>query len=299
MTDDRPTIAIVGVGAIGGSVAGALANAGHRVDLCVRTPFDQLIVESEGRHQTFSCRVLTDPAALLPVDWLLLCTKAHQVEGAANWLRNAVSSTTRVAVLQNGVDHEARLRGLVDPGAIVVPCVVRLPATAIAPGHIVQDRPGRIQLKRNPSGAEFARLFEGQNAIRIEQLDDFRSAAWDKLIRNAVSGICALTRRPMGVLAEPAARDLAVGLIREIKAVGEAEGAVFSDRLIDEFFVGYAGPMGQLWTSIAKDCRDGQSMEWDARNAVVGRIGRKHGIATPLNDALTAMLQLADNCATG
>ena len=36
-------------------------------------------------------------------------------------------------------------------------------------------------------------------------------------------------------------------------------------------------------------------MEWDARNAVVGRIARRHGIATPLNDALTAVLALADS----
>ena len=99
----------------------------------------------------------------------------------------------------------------------------------------------------------------------------------------------------MGVLAKPEARHLVIGLIEEIKAVGEAEGAVFSENLVDEFFAGYAGPTGKLWTSIAKDARDGRSMEWDARNAVIGRLGRKHGIATPLNDALTTMLQLTDS----
>lgn len=35
-------------------------------------------------------------------------------------------------------------------------------------------------------------------------------------------------------------------------------------------------------------------MEWEVRNAVVGRLARRHGIATPLNDALTALLQSAD-----
>jgi 2-dehydropantoate 2-reductase len=36
-------------------------------------------------------------------------------------------------------------------------------------------------------------------------------------------------------------------------------------------------------------------MEWEARNAVVGRLGRRHGIATPLNDAITTLLRLADS----
>jgi ketopantoate reductase len=34
--------------------------------------------------------------------------------------------------------------------------------------------------------------------------------------------------------------------------------------------------------------------EWEVRNAVVCRYGRRHGIATPLNDAMTALLKAAD-----
>jgi hypothetical protein len=48
------------------------------------------------------------------------------------------------------------------------------------------------------------------------------------------------------------------------------------------------------WSSISVDRREGRPMEWEARNAVVGRLGRRHGIATPLNDAITTLLALAD-----
>ncbi|MFK7820716.1 MAG: 2-dehydropantoate 2-reductase [Planctomycetaceae bacterium] len=287
-------IAIIGAGAIGGSVAAALGNAGHDVELCVRSPFEELQVQFEEKAQTFSHRVLTEPTTVQPADWLLLCTKAHQTAGAANWFSHAARKTTTVVVLQNGVEHESRVRGLISKEANVLPCVVRLPATAIEPGHIVQNQAGRLQVPRTNAGSAFAKLFEGQKRIVVEPVDDFTSAAWDKLVRNAVSGLCAIARQPMGILAQPARRGFIVGLVAEIKAVGEAEGAVFSENLVDEFFAGYAGPIGQLWTSIAKDCRDGRSMEWDARNAVVGRLGRKHEIATPLNDTLTTMLELAD-----
>ena len=45
--------------------------------------------------------------------------------------------------------------------------------------------------------------------------------------------------------------------------------------------------------------REGRPLEWDVRNAVVGRLARRHGIATPLNDALTAMLSAADRGRSG
>ena len=35
-------------------------------------------------------------------------------------------------------------------------------------------------------------------------------------------------------------------------------------------------------------------MEWRVRNEVVGRLARRHGIATPLNDAMSSLLALID-----
>ena len=88
--------------------------------------------------------------------------------------------------------------------------------------------------------------------------------------------------------------DLAVALVDEVMAVGRAEGASFPDTFAADAIAYLRGPVGEHWTSMAQDRRDGRPMEWEARNAVVGRIGRRHGIPTPYNDALTALLALAD-----
>ncbi len=48
------------------------------------------------------------------------------------------------------------------------------------------------------------------------------------------------------------------------------------------------------WSSIAADRGAGRRLEGRARNAVVGERGRKHGIATPINDVITTLLQLVD-----
>jgi 2-dehydropantoate 2-reductase len=52
-------------------------------------------------------------------------------------------------------------------------------------------------------------------------------------------------------------------------------------------------------TSIAVDRANGRELEWDARNGVVSRVGRAHGVATPVNDVVTALLACASDAAAG
>ncbi|TML17550.1 MAG: hypothetical protein E6G39_04415 [Actinobacteria bacterium] len=128
-------IVVVGAGSIGGFVAFELARAGHDVTLCVRSPFERLVVIDEhGQRHERVLPILTDPADVAEADWVILATKAHQTEAAAQWLRNACGPSTQgVVVMQNGVEHEARVRPYV--GAVpVLPCIVRCGAEAIAPG---------------------------------------------------------------------------------------------------------------------------------------------------------------------
>jgi 2-dehydropantoate 2-reductase len=43
--------------------------------------------------------------------------------------------------------------------------------------------------------------------------------------------------------------------------------------------------------SMVADRRAGRAMEIDARNGVIVRLGRKHGIATPMNALMVALLE--------
>lgn len=290
-----PSIAVLGVGAIGGAMAAALGDAGHCPRLCVRTPFARLsrtLADEAARDYPFPVHTRADELA--PVDWVLLCTKAHQIASARPWLDRLVGPVTRIAVMQNGVDHEQRVAPWV-PGERAVACIILLPSKLDAPGLVVQARAGVVQVPDTQAGHALAAIFGEQCAIRIELSADFVTAVWTKLVLNAVGGaICALALQPLGALAALQVHELAVGLMREVMAVGRAEGARFDDDFPDKTIEYFRGPIASHWTSMAADRRDGRRMEWDARNAVVGRIGRKHGVPTPLNDALTQLLALAD-----
>ena len=106
--------------------------------------------------------------------------------------------------------------------------------------------------------------------------------------------LCALTLRENGVAARSPVRELVLDLMREVAAVGRAEGAALPDDAPEKALAMMLGAASDHWTSIAVDRREGQPMEWRVRNEVVVRLARVHGIATPLNDAITALLCAAD-----
>src|SRR5262245_10314453 len=104
---DRKTIAVVGLGSIGGIIAGLLRAADrHDVVACVRRPLDHLVVERAEGTIDVPLRALTDPQQAMPVDWVLFCTKAQDTPSSAPWLAKLCGADTRIAVLQNGIGHK-------------------------------------------------------------------------------------------------------------------------------------------------------------------------------------------------
>lgn len=275
-------IAVVGVGAIGGVCAAHLLAAGREVVCCARRPFEELVLETPDAVLRFRPEVRTTPSRAEGCDWILLATKAHQTEGAAGWLE-APGEGARVAVLQNGVEHVERLSHRVAPDRIV-PVVVACPADAEAPGRIRQRAGATFTVPDDAGGRAFTGLFAG-TSVSVVTTTDWTTAAWRKLCLNATSGpLAALAGVPLPKLRNPRARDLALALSRECAAVARAEGADVPDSFADRVAEGaVTTPPGGGFPSVLTDRRRGRPLEVDARNGAVVRIGRRHGIPTPLN----------------
>jgi len=288
-------IACVGVGAIGGAVVAPLAASGrHDVVLCVREPFERLIVESPARRIEVQARCETDAARVGPADWVLLATKAQDVPGTAKWLAALCASGTTVAVLQNGVEHRERVTPFAGP-AEVLPVVVELPAARSAPGRIRMRAGARLTVPAGAAGEAFARLFEGTD-VAVEVTADFARSAWRKLCLNAASGaLTALTERTVEVLHEPGMAELARGIMLECLAVARAEGAALPDSFADEILARLLAMPAGAGNSMLYDRQARRPLELDARNGAVARIGARHQIATPLNAAVCALLGAQTN----
>lgn len=285
-------VAVIGPGAIGGIVAAWLAQSPElRVTVCARTPFDRLEIDTPAGIVAAEPLVLTDPAAARPADWALVCTKAYDVAGAAAWLERVAGEGAVVAVLQNGIEHVERFARFV-PRERILPVVVDLPGERSAPGRILQRAFGTMTLPATEAGEAFRALF-AHTPIAVSTTSDFRTALWRKLAFNCAGAVNALVLKPAGIARVPAIAELMEGLVAECLAVGRAEGAALGDDVRERAMAGLRGAPPDSVNSLHADRMAGRPMEIDARNGVIVRLGRRHGIPTPLNALMVTLLEAA------
>jgi 2-dehydropantoate 2-reductase len=284
------TIALIGPGAIGGTVAAWLAqDTEPKITVCARTPLVDIRVETPNGVITATPDLLTDPANAKPVDWVLVATKTYDVEATKPWLERLVVQGTRVAIIQNGVEHIRLFEHLV-PAERLVPVIINLPAVRHAPGRITQSRRGFIWVPAGRNGEEFVGLF-AHTEIEAVADPDFTSRAWIKLCGNCGAIVPSLTLRATGPVWSDDLEAIVRGLAEECAAVGRAEGATIPQAVIDGVVEGARNSAeGSVAGSLHADRLAGHQMEVDARNGVIVRLGEKHGIPTPMNRVLVTLL---------
>lgn len=297
--NQRLRVAVVGLGSIGGVAAGCLAAAGrHDIVACARRPIERLTLDQPAGTAEIKLNVLTEPKDARPVDWVLLCTKTHQTASAAPWLAWLCTPSTRVAVLQNGIGHVARVAPLAH-GATVLPVIVYYNGERLAPDR-VRLRQGSAQdlaVADDEAGRAFVALLDG-TPLRVLRSDDFATLIWRKLLINAVANpITTLTLQRQAVLRRPDVQELCHAILAEAVAVARAEGANLADdepaRAIATLFT-FSGELG---TSMYFDRLAGRRLEVEALTGAIVAAGTRYGIATPLNTALLTLLRAIDDAA--
>src|SRR5262245_29103047 len=298
----RTTVAVIGLGSIGGVVAGCLRAADrHDVVACVRRPIERLTVERPEGTVEVPLRSLTDPQAAAPVDWVLLATKAYHTAAAAPWLARLCGPATRVAVLQNGIDHAARVAPVIG-GATPVPVMVYFNGERLASDHVRMRHVGGatdMEVADDADSRAFAELLEG-TPISIRLIADFKTQAWRKLLINAVANpMTCLTLRRQEVLRRPDIHALCLAVLEEAVAVARADGAhLLSDEPAQTMAkLMTFGP--ELGTSMYFDRLAGRPLEVDALTGAIVAAGGRLGIPTPLNTGLLTLLRAVSDAAKG
>jgi len=295
----RLRVAVVGLGSIGGVAAGCLAAAGrHDVVACTRRPIERLTLDQPGGTEEVNLTALAEPTAAKTADWVLLCTKTHQTESAAPWLARLCTPSTRVAVLQNGIGHVARVAPFAN-GATVLPVIVYYNGERLAPDR-VRLRQGSDQdlaVAGDEAGRAFAELLDG-TPLRVLRSDDFVTLIWRKLLINAVANpITTLTLQRQAVLRRPDVQELCLAILAEAVAVARAEGAQLADDEPARAMTTLFTFSGELGTSMYFDRLAGRRLEVEALTGAIVTAGARRGIAMPLNTALLTLLRAIDDAA--
>ncbi len=280
-------------------MAGCLREADrHDVVACVRHPIERLVLEQAEESVEVALRALVDPADAMRVDWVLLCTKAQQTPLTAPWLQRLCDSLTRVAVLQNGIDHAARV-GPLAGDAGVVPTIVyyngeRLGVDRVRLRHVADHD---LAVADDAEGRALAQLFDGTR-LRVHLSGDFRTLAWRKLLINVVANpITALTLQRQAVFRRGDIEALCVAILDEAVAVARADGAQLADDESQRTISTLLTYPPEAGTSMYFDRLAGRELEVEALTGAIVAAGRRLDIATPLNSALLTLLRAVSDAA--
>ena len=288
------TILLIGPGAIGATLAAWLAQDDrHQVSVAARTPFDSIEVRTPEGVIHAKPRVFTQAAQVKPVDWVLVATKTYDSDAAAKWFDTACGPSTRVAIIQNGVEHLARFEKHFDPRRLV-PVMIDLPADRLSPGKTIQRGAAHLVVPAGRNGADFAKLFAHTN-IDLKLTEDFTTAVWRKLCLNSAGAVSAVLLKGARISHHEGVAGIMRSIVRECIAVGRAEGATLADTVPNEIVAGARRAPPDAENSMVADRRAGRPMEIDARNGVIVRLGAKHGIAAPVNALMVALLEAAQD----
>jgi 2-dehydropantoate 2-reductase len=280
---------------VGTTVAALLYKAGHSVLVCGRTPRDGIELRPDGQDPiVVPGPIHTDPSEVSgPVDVVLLAVKATQNDDAARWLARLCDEHTIVTVLQNGVEQVEQVQPHC-PSSSVVPGIVWYSAVTQPDGWVRLRTEAALVLPVGPSAETVAELLRGAGC-RVDCDPDFLTAAWRKLLTNALAGFMALSGRRSGMFRRDDVAELSRRYVAECLAVARAEGARLPDTAVEELAGLFRQAPEDMGTSILADREDHRRMEWDLRNGVIIRKARAHGLATPISDVLVPLLAAASD----
>ncbi|MGV2862320.1 oxidoreductase [Achromobacter sp. AGC39] len=291
---EAASVAIVGPGAIGTTVAAALHQSGRTPLLCGRTPRRELILQDGDQRITVPGPVRSDPGQIDgAADIVFLAVKATQIDAASGWLAALCGPDTVVCVLQNGVEQMEQV-ALHAPSARIIPAVVWFPAQAQPDGSVRLRGEARLSLPDTKAAHVVAEALRG-TLCAVDVTANFQTLAWRKLLQNAVAGLMALTHRRAGMFARPDIATLAIAYLQECLSVARAEGAQLGDETPQEILAKFQAAPADMGTSILADRQAGRPLEWDIRNGVIARRARAHGIPTPISDIVVPLLAAASD----
>lgn len=291
---------IYGVGAIGGTFAAALTQAGHAVIGVARGRMleairaDGLLFRTPAGTERIPLQVVAAPSdiAFAPADVIVLTMKSQDTADAILALRAAGVRDQPIICAQNGINNE-RLALRHFPNVYAM--TVMVPADYVVPGEVAcfsRPRHGILDLGRYPDGLDdrvpsLAAALVAAN-FAVFPMSQVMASKHGKLLENLGNVIEAALapgdRAPAvyaAVRAEAEAVYRAAG-ITEWTSIGSDEPrrvGVLELAAVD----GVTRTGGSSRQSLA---RHAGSIETEYLNGEIVLLGRLHGVPTPLNAAL-------------
>ncbi len=314
-------ICVFGAGAIGGWIAGLLAESEAQVSVVARGAHlaairaHGLSVELQARTVTAKPAASDVPAELGAQDAVIVAVKAPALPSVAAAIGPLLRRDTSVAFVMNGIPWwyfrahggamEGRRLARLDPNDAMWRAVgdrviggIAWPASSVpAPGVVRMVSGETLGVTfGEPDGSLSPRVQALADAFRAAGLpvnvtERIRDLIWQKLIFNLSAGpMCVLTQTPVrDTHQEPELVATSRRMLAEAEAVARAMGrapAIDVERTVTINTALAHRP------SILQDLQAGRPMEIDALYTVPLEMARMVGVATPTLDLLVSLIKV-------
>jgi len=310
---------IVGIGALGGTIAARAISAGMPVWLATRTAETARRLRSSGLRvsgiggdataASVEASAVEEYAGADQFELILLATKAHDALQIAPFLASLVAPGGALLSIQNGGVSQILYERL---GSTLVGGVSNLGATMVEPGVYEQRNAGHLLIGELAGGASkrvaaIARALGPAMETRVTP--NLRGAVWAKLLLNcSVTTLGAIaartlrqymtTRAGQEVFRRSYDEALSVALAsgtRPERMIAEpippgwqqksVPGGAY-DAWIDQILAAY----GDIKPSMLQDFERRRRTEIEFINGYVAQLGSRIGVRTAMNAAITEMV---------
>jgi 2-dehydropantoate 2-reductase len=305
-------VAVLGAGAVGGTLAALLDRAGHSLEVTARGAHLAAIQESglrlSGAWGEHVAAVWAGQVLAAPPELAILATKAHDAEAALAPHAELLAGVPLV-VIQNGLGGLERAAAAA-PRSPLVGGLALFAASLSAPGEITVTAASGLCLGGG-DGTPALQLAAGllADALPVTMTEDFAGAQWTKLVINQVNALPAITGFSVQeVVADKALRRiLTLGMLETVR-LARALGVKFAPlQHLDDRVLGrmlrmpmpfaelvprkMAARMGNVPNpaSTLQSIRRGSTTEIDHLAGAVVEAARGTDVPVPVN---TAMVEL-------
>ncbi|HEY5623222.1 MAG TPA: 2-dehydropantoate 2-reductase [Gammaproteobacteria bacterium] len=294
----------MGSGGVGGYFGGRLAVAGNDVTFIARGRHLDAIrkrglrIESRdlGDALVHPASASDDPAEVGPVDTVVIGVKLWDTEAAGKAILPMLGPETTVVSLQNGVECDDILAGIVGDDRLIGG-VAFIASSVAEPGvirHIGTMQ--RVVLGERGGGtservdALTKALLDG--GVDAESSENIERVIWEKFVfLVALSATTTSLRLTLGPIREdPAHRAMLLGAMRETVAVARAKGIDLPEDYADRRMEFVDSLPADMTSSMHHDLNAGNPLEVAWLSGAVVRLGEQAGVATPVNASVAEQL---------
>jgi len=312
---ERPySFLVAGAGALGSAIGGMLRLAGHDVTLLGRNAAHLDAVRERGLHLAglWGERIvqglgLARSALEAPeVDYVLVTTKSFDTEGILDQVVPR-EPLAQFVTLQNGLGNLEAVARRVGESRTIGGMVI-IGFALVRPGEVaVTVYGGEVELGRPPplggpdTDPPLEALVQAMNAAGIpaRATDNIRGAIWGKVLYNcALNALGAVLRVPYGELAAEGALAVIRDVVREAFAVARAEGVELpwpdAETYLNVLVSRQIPATAAHRASMLQDIERGRRTEIEHLNGAIARLGAAHGVPTPVNSVLAALVRFME-----